>query len=264
MPFDFFGRDRARFLDLAVKDTLKWCASPNETVGRKPSDQYWMALLDTRSGIPINEKHAHSFLVTFQLTNRVIWDKPLVARIIEELRQSADFDPKIAIPALALRLRDANFRKSRQTSAASKLSNFAHPRSDIFIWDNLASRSARFRDWARSGCPGKSSSKTVYLDRAGNHDYSAFHEACRLIFNEECAKEDFSRAADQLIEKLRRRTGPISDTATVPDTFIKRRLLDKLMFWEGWTLKYPASPFPGDIAQPVGLSASPATVSQSV
>lgn len=241
MLFDMLGNQRAIFLQVAIKDAMKWCVSPDATICGQPSDQFWIKLLGMDGG-DIDETHAHRFLVTFKLTNRFVWNKVLVAQLMGQLRQIENFQPESDISKFAERLRSANTRGARQTSAASKISNFAKPATQVFIWDELASRSARFREWSRAGRAGRLTARTVYLNDAKEHDYTSFHRACCGVFEEEMKKQDFLSAADEVCHTLRKYPGPAADADRVPEEFIQRRLLDKLMYWEGWSLKYDLLP----------------------
>lgn len=236
---------RAVLLDNAMKDTIKWCVPPEAKVGKKPSDSFWIKLFSDENSDPVNLNDAHLFLTTFQLTNRVIWHKDRVAALINDLRSNNSFDPVVGIPEFAENMRAANTRATRQTSAASKLANFAKPHQPIFIWDRLASLSARYRIWDENGRKTKLSSASIFLkaDRR-EHDYAAFFAACQSVLQTEATKPDFQLATGKLIEHFRSSTGPMSDPSRVPDAFIQRRLLDKLMFAEGFCLDRKEHPAP--------------------
>jgi len=237
--------DRRRLLAAAKDDTLKWCPPPDERVAdRHLSDQYWMGIFDPASAGVVDAQTVHRFLVQFQLTNRVVWDKPAVAAAIERLRSVGAFEPVAGVAALAEELRTCNARGLRQTSAASKLSVFAKPAAEVFIWDALASLSALLRDRLR-GEPGRRGAKHFLLP-GGGHDYAAFHASCARAMAEERDRADFRDAVADLDAHFRGRSGPMGDRTRVPLSFVERRLLDKLMFWEGHILKYGvASPAAG-------------------
>ena len=228
--------DREVLLLKAVNDVRKWCAPAESMVGRKHPDTFWMELFDYANETPITADHAHKFLTSFQLTITVEWDKVAVAEILASLRKTVLTNPTNDVPLIAARLRECNKPKSRQTSAASKIVNFAKPGMAIFIWDQLASRSARRRDWLRSGSGGRGRSG-LYL-RAGEHDYLSFYEACSKALADEQLKPDFEAAVSGLDADMLSQGGLFSDRSRVSRPFIERRLLDKLMFWEGWSLKY--------------------------
>ncbi len=226
----------------ALADAKKWCVGASATVGARPSDQYWVALFRRLQSEPITEKEAHLFLTTFQLTNRVIWDKANVAAQMCALREQEPFEPVESIQRLAHVLRGCNARGTRQTSAASKLAMFAKPSAEVFIWDALASRSARMRDSCRDAVDGttpkRRASMSIYTTADGEHDYAAFHAACARALHDEQRRPDFVEAAAMFAEYLAHTDGPMADRMLVPRSFVERRLLDKLMFWEGWGQKY--------------------------
>ncbi|MGU3558585.1 hypothetical protein [Methylobacterium radiotolerans] len=232
--------DREGLLAVATADTVKWCAPPAERVaGKHLSDQHWMRIFDPASGGVVDAETVHRFLVQFQLTNRVVWDKPAVAAAIERLRMVEDFDPVAGVTALAEELRACNTRGLRQTSAASKLSVFAKPSAEVFIWDALASLSALLRDRLRGEL--RKGDARQFLLPGGGQDYAAFHAACARALAEERGRADFRDAVAELDARFRGQPGPMGDRDRVPLPFVERRLLDKLMFWEGHILKYGAA-----------------------
>ena len=102
----------------------------------------------------------------------------------------------------------------------------------------MASKAARHRDWVRNGRTGPRHLGRLYkVD--GRHDYPAFWRACDQARQEERQKTDFQAARDRLIADFRNGAGGdvMADPVRVPDSFIERRLLDKLMFWEGTLLE---------------------------
>ncbi len=229
---------RSRLLNAAIADVRKWCVPSSEMVdGNRHPDTYWIELFDAINSSEITEWNAHQFLITFKLANRLTWNKAALAALISEIRSSATLEPAVSIPVLAYKLRDCNHRKTRQTSAASKIAFFAKPRATIFIWDSLASRSARLRDWLREPQGKKRASSSVYTDGNGEHDYPSFFGACERALADERSSSDFNNAVDLLEKEFRRGPGVMADRSKIPREFIEHRLLDKLMYWEGWSLK---------------------------
>lgn len=231
MPF--LDADRARLLMLAEKDVRRWCCPPEEKVlGRYYPDTHWLRLFEGR----VSEEDAHRFLVTFQLTNRQAWDKPGVATAIMATRAAAAFDPLVDIARLAGGLPARNARPRRHSSAASKIATFTRPEADIFIWDRLASKAARHRDWHRGGRTGRRRLNALYRTD-GQHDYPSFWYACDAARADERGREDFCDARDRLIADFRRGAGGRYMAERIDDGFVERRLLDKLMFAEGQLLE---------------------------
>lgn len=241
--------NRSALLRAAVRGVEKWCAPPDEMVGNRFSDQYWIALFTGDAAV--NSDHAHRFLTSFQLTNHVRWDKEGVAGAICKLRTINHFEPLRHVPLLAQDLQALNKRNTRQTSAASKIATLAKPQSTVFIWDKLANRSARFRDWIRGERNAPTGAASVYLNE-GQHDYRAFYSACERALHDERARGDFRSAVDHLIAHVRRLRGPMADASLVPSGFIERRLLDKLMYAEGWVLDRKKAP-PDEWINGVGM-----------
>jgi hypothetical protein len=226
--------DRDALLDRATADVRKWCA-PSETMVNKKNhpDTYWIELLDFENSSEIAEKHAIDFLVSFQLTRYVSWYRSDVAALMSRVRSLTAFVPKVHVPSLAEELRACNSRRTRQTSAASKIAAFSKPRAKVFIWDSLASRSARWRDWKR-GLPNRERpSSALYTLADGEHDYSAFYAACERALEDDRNLPDFRNAVELLEREFFRGGGVMGNRAKIPIAFIERRLLDKLMFWEG-------------------------------
>jgi hypothetical protein len=224
---------RLHFLDLAVKDTKKWCVLPDQLAEpKKPSDQHWIRLFATAASRPVTKDDAKAFLITFMLI-RASWKLENVASAINLFAGIETLEPTSSIEAFAKQLRKLNALERRQTSAASKIANFAYPRAQVYIWDALATKSARLRDKERSG--SRSRALGIYKEGA-EHDYAAFHAACALAHEEERAKPDFLEAVAHLDAYFQAQGGPMANRDDVPLGFIERRLLDKLMFWEGWAV----------------------------
>ncbi len=228
---DIFGAHRRQLLETATQDTLKWLVGPDEPVGKNPSDQFWIRAFAQNAG-PFAPDDAHRFLITFILTIMTRWDRDKVAQEINAFRQIATFDPTTHIPALAEALRTANDPRNRQTSAASKIANFAFLSAEVYIWDSLAMRSVRLRE--KLG--GRKPETYTPGIPGGDHRYPAYHAACRRAFESEMGQDDFVEKAHIVTDHVRTIAGPLSDPA-VPETFFHRRLLDKLMYHEGALLR---------------------------
>lgn len=233
MPFPI--EIRRMLLTKAEQDVRRWCCPREDLVdvGRHP-DTHWLWLF---AG-PVAENDARLFLSTFLLTQFVAWDRAGVAASIMATHAEATFDPIADIPRLAATLPIRAGRRRHYSSAASKIATFARPQDPIYIWDRLASRAARHRDWVRNGGVGAKHLGRLYRNEAG-HDYPAFWRACDQARQEEREKPDFQQARDRLIADFRVGAGGdvMADPIRVPDNFIERRLLDKLMFWEGTWLE---------------------------
>lgn len=225
---DIYGAYRTQLLETATQDTLKWLVGPDEPVGRNPSDQFWIRAFARGAG-SFAPDDAHRFLVTFILTIMTRWDREKVAQEIDAFRETASFDPATHIPTLAEALREANEPRNRQTSAASKIANFAFLSAEVYIWDSLAMRSVRLRETLEGR-------KREAYTSGSDHRYPAYHAACRRAFEREMGQDDFLEKARIVINQVRAIDGPLSDPA-VPDSFFHRRLMDKLMYHEGALLR---------------------------
>lgn len=231
-----FPQDIRRMLLARAEQDVRRCCCPREQrvdQGRHP-DTHWLAVFSGQ----VEANDARQFLSTFLLTQFVAWDRAGVAAAIMTIHAADAFDPCVDIPHWADRLPISRGQRRQYSSAASKIATFARPRDEIHIWDRLASRAARHRDWVRNGRVG-----AQYLGRPyggdGRHDYPAFWRACDQARQEEREKTDFQQVRDRLIADFRHGAGGdvMADPVRVPDSFIERRLLDKLMFWEGTLLE---------------------------
>jgi hypothetical protein len=228
---------REILLRKAVADVRKWCVSSDAKVGKRDRpDTFWIDLFDPKNPDQISVDDATQFLTTFRLI-RASWDIPALAALIDEFRRKPEFDPVADIPLLANDLRQHNRHHSRQTSAASKIAAFARPKAKVFIWDDLASRSARRRDWKREPKHKTRPSSSLYKKQNGEHDYPAFFSACERTFEEERSNADFADSVKLLEEEFLLGGGIMANREKITREFIERRLLDKLMYWEGWSLK---------------------------
>jgi hypothetical protein len=230
---------RPALLEMAVADVKKWCGLDEQKPLNRPPDTRWIELFGYGNTDPITDDHVRIFLSTFQLTIHVKWNRLDVAEIIAGVRRDSLFDPLVGVAATAERLRTCNKRNTRQTSAASKIATFAKPNLKVFIWDSLATRSVRHREWMRHPAGRSRPSSALYLSKTGQHDYVSYYEACDRALEDELAQPDFQKAISLLDEHFRAQGGVMSDRSKVPRAFIERRLLDKLMFWEGHKMRGP-------------------------
>jgi hypothetical protein len=229
-----FKINRARFIDQAITDAKKWCAPPWCLVGNKHSDHYWLNvfLAEPRS---VTDLHVHDFLVSFQLASARKWDKQAVARRIILFSRQNIQDTAIGVEEFAVDLGKCIEKfVGHQTSAASKIAFFSKPQQDVFIWDRLAKRSARFRDAIRLNESFGS------LEQVGVN-YSRYHSSCAAALAEERMKPDFCAAVGEFEKYIQTVGGPMADNEYVrKSSFLERRLLDKLMFCEGKFLEEAA------------------------
>jgi hypothetical protein len=253
---DQYELQRPCTIKRAVNDVMKWCQPPDGLVeGKRRSDLYWLQKF-AFDGEHTDVNIAHEFLVSFQLTNKTAWNKQSVANEIIAFAETAVVCSVTEVQGLAARLREHIHSRNRgcPTSAASKIATFAKPSEQIFIWDQLASRSARLRDHLRSSRTDRHPRLNALYKRAGAHDYEAYHRACLAALGEEQERDDFAAALHRVKAHVdeawgpqrRQRYGPIDAG------FIERRLLDKLMFWEGhWIRLALHEP---QVARPVTMS----------
>jgi hypothetical protein len=234
---DHLDDNRITLLKKAAADVRKWCVSSDAKVGKRDRpDTFWIELFDPKNPDQISVDNATQFLITFRLI-RASWDIPALAVLIDEFRRKPEFDPVADIPLLANDLREHNRHHTRQTSAASKIAAFARPKARVFIWDDLASRSARRRDWKREPKNKIRPSSALYGKQNGEHDYPELALACERAFEEERSCADFAESVEILDREFLLGGGTMANREKVPREFIEGRLLDKLMYWEGWSLK---------------------------
>lgn len=225
-----FDKQRFNFVQSAIEETLKWCVSPDQRVGKHQSDQYWLIRLASGAE-PLQTADVRQFLRGFQLSRWARWDEDRTAAVVDRFRGTPLIARDAQIRHFSTALGACTRRGGRQTSAASKFAMFAKANAEIFIWDQLASRSARLRDACRTGARlGSLRNSRPYVDDAGTHSYTHFARACAAALAEERKLADFACAVDQVISALAAIDGPMK---SLNRDFIERRILDKLMFSEG-------------------------------
>jgi hypothetical protein len=240
-PLDAVLRDmengRNVLLRKAVADVRKWCVPSDATVDKRDRpDTFWLEHFDPKNPGQTSVDNATQFLKTFRLI-RASWNIRALARLIDEFRGKSEFDPVAHIPLLADDLRKHNRHHTLQTSAASKIAAFTRPKATVFIWDGLASRSARRRDWLREPKNKVRPSSALYERQNGEPDYPDLVLACSRAFGEEHYCADFADSVGELDREFLLGGGIMANREKIPREFIARRLLDKLMYWEGWSLK---------------------------
>jgi hypothetical protein len=239
---DQFKAKRGEFVQSALDDAKKWCVPPTEYVEGKGGDQFWLQLFSSSSGA-VTPIDVHQFLVGFQLAIFVAWDKGRVSTLINNLHIASSSDLCAEITSLASHLSKCitSKNKGQQTSAASKIAFFGKPVQEVFIWDKFASSSARFREWLRGGCVGRCALRNLYKTDGRQHDYAAYWHSCSNALKEELGCADFRKATSAFRRHLVTIGGPMAEKPLHSSSFIERRLLDKLMFWEGKWLRGEAA-----------------------
>ena len=183
----------------------------------------------------------HKFLVSFQLETRFVQfnERDVLAQIIALCEKELSGIPA-AVDVLAKGLSSTitSNANGRQTSAASKIVFFSQPCRDVYIWDTHARRSARFRDWLSVGRGTKPPRLDGSYVIGRTHDYSMFCDSCANALKTELLRDDFGEAIEEFRTEVQRVGGPMADSKVVRESsFIERRFLDKLMFWEGKYVK---------------------------
>src|SRR5262249_4441144 len=128
-------------------------------------------------------------------------------------------------------------QKGLQTSAASKLAFFTKPLEKVYIWDQFAIASARFRDRRRRQGRRPKPARSYYRNVSGTveHDYASYAASFAKALEEERSGADFKGALQEFRSYLQKVGGPMSESKY--SLFVERRFLDKLMWWEGNWLK---------------------------
>lgn len=227
------AQHRRRFINAGVEDTLRWCAHPDATViGNHHTDQFWIQVF-APTAAPISAHTARWFLRTLKLAGD--WDYEAVATLINDLRTAAVFRPHRDIPALAIALRQLQQDPDLVcTPAMSKLAQLVFLDAEVYVWQEPAWQSVLARRQHPLSGMALQNAPDWY---ASAHDYAAYHVECQRIFEREMARADFVEAADLVIGLLRTISGPLADAA-IPDAFFQRYLLGKMLFHEGWHMKF--------------------------
>jgi hypothetical protein len=229
-----YEEERRYFLLKALNDAKKWCVAEDEYVEGSHSDQFWLRLFSSSSGL-VTSYNAHRFLAGFQLAKRFFkWDEDSVATRINDFRKQHVRDIRVAVRTLAEDLREYTTNKTNQTSAASKIAFFSKPLQEVYIWDQYARKSARFRECIRTGIEfGFVHINRAYKIQNGAPDYASFSFSCGKALEEERRRSDFVAAVKDFRDFIERVGGPMADPGIIESSFMERRFLDKLMFWEG-------------------------------
>jgi len=247
MLVERFHEKRNDFLKEACSDLIKWCRPADQMVGRNRSDLYWRDNFSSPD-YRFNEGDVGSFLKTFLLARWVRWDLARVRDSLSVYRESGmdSLDSRIEglskeLGHLLVYARTGLPRPyAQQTSAATKFSNFIFPEEPVFIWDRLATTSARMRQHIRHSetvvrieCP------RYFTNARKEHCYVSYSAACLAALKEEQIRPDFRAALEKARAEL------VSQGSNLAELdgkggFLERRFLDKLMFHEGkWILSQP-------------------------
>lgn len=237
---EILDRRRAELLTTALEDCILWCGPPGKNIKNiksKYTDQTWAdAFLNHAE--KLDGSFVHRFLVNYQLANRVRWNKEKAASVIDWAISEDLDDLDEFIADLASRLQDCieSKNKGQQTSAASKIVFLLKPLEPTFIWDQLVMRSVRLRSWR--GCRKSKKKLHSKFVQGKQHNYASFRTCCVQILKDELSKTDFREAAKAAEREIRKvKSGPMVNSSLFKADFFERRLLDKLMFWEGHQIR---------------------------
>ena len=249
-----FAAERDRFLVQAFEDVQKWCVEPGALVGRKHSEQHWVSMFtEFRASRGkkqrLDEASVGDFLKDYGL-HEAEWDKTRlieclgdINRAVRKKKLRASVGHSI-VSRLEKSLRRRAHGDRQSTSAASKLAMFSHPNAEIFVWDTNSRISAEWRQASQDdGNTVRTADSSLFQKRSGTerrHDYKAFHRACRKALRRERKNEDFEQKIDALMKHLDSIDGPMKKRKVCSKNYIRRRFLDKLMYWEGRWLKEAA------------------------
>jgi hypothetical protein len=236
-----FAKQRSYFLRAALMEAMKWSEPPEQLVEGKRSDQFWLRAFSFPSG-PVTARTVRNFLIAYRLVRQGQWNDQAIAARIENSRELDDSDiPKVVrefagfLSTSVSRVRGGN---RQQTSAGSKFAFFMKPLCEVYIWDQLATVSARFREWRRAGEGRRPRSfGRAYASANGEHDYALYRAACARSLAEERSCDDFVVAVDKFRAFLQDVGGPMGSEPIVSSSFVERRYLDKLMWFEGIWIK---------------------------
>jgi hypothetical protein len=192
----------------------------------------------------VTSDQMRTFLSSFQSV-RDTCDYAEAADLVNELIGKQDFDPLSGIESLAEALRVVTERRTPQTVAASSICLFAKPTAKVFVMGDLLCYSARLALWDgsdRSSAPllGVPFHADGWEARDGNgtEDYGAYARACEVVLEGLRAAEGFQKALKRFSDYLESVPGPMRTRDGVPEDFVERRLLEKLMSCEGWYIRY--------------------------
>ncbi len=237
---EHYKQRRPCFLLHALDDAKKSCRAPDKKIGRHRSDQYWLGLFSSSSET-VTAENAHEFFKEYRLVRLGRWDYQAISEIIIQQLRPDGSDIQDRFRALAQRLRNMVTRQDKQnrqqTSAASKVLFFTRPCDEVYIWDQFASRSARFREWLRADGGANPRRFGHLYSSGGEHDYGSYCASCCEILAEERTRNDFSAAIEEFRAFLRRVGGLMADPETQASSFVERHFLDKLMMCEGRWVK---------------------------
>jgi hypothetical protein len=214
--------ERAELLQVALDDATRCCPNPAHIPDPCKSEQHW---IDCFRSSPISTASAYSFVKYFDLErNNDVWDGVKIASAIEEIRRASKFLPLKHISELAEALGAAS-NGLYQISAATKMSVFLNPSTEVFITDSCVRESLRKR------LPKHAVGRRTLAGKYGI--YELHSKKCTLVITAEEQNSDFRKYADLFRSYIYDVKGPMANSTYVPVDFLQRRFLDKFMFKEG-------------------------------
>lgn len=248
--------EREHLIRRALSEACHWSRFSNTGVA-PTSDQYWLECFSKES---VAAADVRRFLTTYKVV-RAKWLDEGVAKEIVALRHSG-WQPVAGVislsadlarhiqkqektpatipsdstkPGAAEEIDDLDDDESGQrTSAASKIAMFTMYDHPVFIWDSLALRAIKLRQWKfdkASGVAVRQSRFSQSFVKGGRHDYETYHVASSREYASLLKDDLFRDAVDTFLSYVSATGGPMS--AIVNKDFYGRRLFDKLMVCEG-------------------------------
>jgi hypothetical protein len=226
---DILAPHRSRLLDTAYDDVLRWHRSPDAQIEQRRPDSFWLQLFRAPEAERRDPSVVHDFLSSFHLEGRREWDQNAVGLFLGELPRMDVEDPIDYVSSQTERLSKCGEGRAPCLEAASKIGMFARPSLAVLIFNPLVWRAVKHRRQltARSPFAG------IAALAVRQPRYPTYHAALAQVLEAERGRDDFGSKIAGLECSL------TADVLQVTSRdYLERRLLDKLLFWEGLALRY--------------------------
>lgn len=216
-----------RFTEAAAKraseDLPKWYSRHKNPPDKKKSEVEWLRVISKPTIDDVRK-----FYADFSLGRNFGKEYGAVVCAIGSFGALSG-SPASRIDQLAEMLRKSSRKKSRQTSAASKLATFLKPTEDIYVWDSFAREAVIEHNLDKQGRDGYQRSRAYISKNSGDHMYNYYWSDSHALFKETKKLPVFSNLMQQALKEIEA-SKPLDWDFCYYRGFLERRFFDKYLW----------------------------------
>ncbi len=229
----FNGITRSLLLEAASLDVQRFTQSgeylsnvdvPSCCHGRSPSEIHWLT-----SNWHCKPTHIKRFFYEYRLIQRKKWNYEKLSSKLASWKEARISESDL-VPNIDSRIKDlasCHKEETNQLSAVTKLSFFLNPEVSFFIFDRFANIGVRNRI-------ERGTNEERIRSGYKNNNFQAFMDGVQKVFDHEYQQDDFLSKMEECLASYK--VSIEIEALPFTEKFVARRLLDKLVLYEGHLL----------------------------